>query len=459
MRERLTEAAASAPGKLILFGEHSVVYGHPAVAAAISDMRITVHAAATRGGGHLNATLADLRSASGGHVSFCAPLAALREALAPLPPFDFRAPAPPPAAVVACLERALAAGSRAPPPPDDMAALVPLLFLCAALLPALFTPQSQVGGLELTVRSKDLPVGAGLGSSAAFSVALAGALLRLRLKLHAEEAAELAHSSSVVLGAPLGACEVPCAAAKQLINGWAYAAECILHGTPSGLDNAVSCEGFAMRLCKSAGNVSTFERVRQLPQLRVLLTNTKVPRRTREKVAAVKKLHEKHPHATSRIFESIGAVTEEFLALASRSASFDAEALERIGSLVTINHHLLCALGVGAPELEQVRALTEREGLPTKLTGAGGGGCAFTIIGGETDSEGRAMSVTRAKEQLECCGFECFETVVGGEGVLWHTSVPSAFIGTESRAQRRWPLLLTLAGGVYLAALLVRVSR
>ena len=33
----------SAPGKCILFGEHAVVYGHPAVAVAI-DQRLTVSA-------------------------------------------------------------------------------------------------------------------------------------------------------------------------------------------------------------------------------------------------------------------------------------------------------------------------------------------------------------------------------------------------------------------------------
>lgn len=45
---QLPVAVASAPGKLILFGEHAVVYGKTAVAAALSDLR--VHVAVVRPG-------------------------------------------------------------------------------------------------------------------------------------------------------------------------------------------------------------------------------------------------------------------------------------------------------------------------------------------------------------------------------------------------------------------------
>ena len=245
------EAFSSAPGKLILFGEHSVVYGYPAVAVALSDMRISVHARATHSG-CLEAILRDLPSTRGDSVSLCANLAALRASLTGVAPLHWRAPAPPSGEAIAAFTAALSGEEGLAS--TDAAALVPLLFLCYALLPELFeanqTQQEgdvlpRLSGLWLEVRSADLPVGAGLGSSAAFSVSVSAALLQLRFKLRADggEADELAISTPVEAGSRLGPSVCPCDAAKELIDRWAYAAESILHGTPSGLDNAVSCAG------------------------------------------------------------------------------------------------------------------------------------------------------------------------------------------------------------------------
>ena len=48
--------------------------------------------------------------------------------------------------------------------------------------------------------------------------------------------------------------------------------------------------------------------------------------------------------------------------------------------LVDMNQHLLDALGVGHPALDKIVAITSALGLHSKLTGAGGGGCALTLI-------------------------------------------------------------------------------
>jgi mevalonate kinase len=95
-------------------------------------------------------------------------------------------------------------------------------------------------------------------------------------------------------------------------------------------------------------------------------------------------------------------------------------------------------MGVSHPSLEQVRAITSKHGLKTKLTGAGGGGCAVTVI-----RDGKLRKCMLGQDNLKTCsktnpilnvdtqhetieatvkeltaaGFECYETSVGGPGV------------------------------------------
>lgn len=79
------------------------------------------------------------------------------------------------------------------------------------------------------VVTSELPLGSGLGSSAAFCVALSAALLAL------------SSSVSLDLGNPqwatFGEKEL------DLLNKWAFEGEKIIHGKPSGIDNSVSSYG------------------------------------------------------------------------------------------------------------------------------------------------------------------------------------------------------------------------
>jgi mevalonate kinase len=66
---------------------------------------------------------------------------------------------------------------------------------------------------------------------------------------------------------------------------------------------------------------------------------------------------------------------------------------------MNINHDLLCALGVGHPSLTAVRETsTSCGGRACKLTGAGGGGCAVTLLGLEASSA--LSSEQRSSETL-----------------------------------------------------------
>lgn len=72
-----------------------------------------------------------------------------------------------------------------------------------------------------------LPLGAGLGSSAAYSVCVATALL-----VHFGHISPFREQSEVKEGQ-----------LSETVNKWAFKAEQVIHGNPSGIDNAVSTFG------------------------------------------------------------------------------------------------------------------------------------------------------------------------------------------------------------------------
>jgi len=101
--------------------------------------------------------------------------------------------------------------------------------------------------------------------------------------------------------------------------------------------------------------------------------------------------------------------------------------------LVRVNHHLLNGIGVGHPALDKIVSISADFGLASKLTGAGGGGCAFTLLEpGSTSLASRSAAAesspaarrplrrslkTPLETSLEAEGFECFDSAIAGPGV------------------------------------------
>lgn len=97
-----------------------------------------------------------------------------------------------------------------------------------------------------------------------------------------------------------------------------------------------------------------------------------------------------------------------------------AATVDALQQLVRTNHGLLNALGVGHEALDQVCATTRRHGFESKLTGAGGGGCAFTVL---EDASAADVEINRRATELAARlqeqGFACYRSAVAGPGVLW----------------------------------------
>ncbi|NXC21322.1 KIME kinase, partial [Corythaeola cristata] len=262
----------------------------------------------------------------------------------------------------------------------------------------------DVPSVDILVWS-ELPTGAGLGSSAAYAVCLAGALL----------------TACGAISCPLKEGESTARWTEEeltLINSWAFQGERVIHGNPSGVDNAVGTWGTCQGTVKEGGEEVSLVASR-VPMLRILLTNTKVPRSTKVLVAGVKEKILKFPAIMNPVLDSIDAISQECQSvLEAMPADPSPEYYPVLEELFDINQHHLNVIGVGHPSLDRLCRVTASHGLHSKLTGAGGGGCGITLLRPDTSP----LAVEAAKRDLCACGFECWETNIGAPGVTLHSS-------------------------------------
>jgi mevalonate kinase len=183
-----------------------------------------------------------------------------------------------------------------------------------------------------------LPVGRGMGSSASLGVALA------RARFAAEA---LTPSVDDVFEA-------------------AMRVEAVFHGTPSGLDVAVSARGGALLYQRTPA--PTF-RALPCPPWQLVVIDTGKKGSTRELVAGVAARRPAiDPHLSA-----IGVVARAALGVLD-----DPRAL---GPLLDENHALLRQIGVSTPELDELCDVARGAGaLGAKLSGAGGGGVAIALV-------------------------------------------------------------------------------
>ncbi|XP_072035264.1 mevalonate kinase-like [Amphiura filiformis] len=375
----------SAPGKVILHGEHAVVYGKTALATSL-NLRTFLRLKPTADG-KVTLRLPDI------DLNQTWELNSLQETFSDLLGKDVKDCNPPTKEQIEKLKTV--DGYHEEDGTKGMA-LIAFVYLYLSI-----TGSKKLEGCNALVVSQ-LPTGAGLGSSAAFSVCLAASLLR---KVGA---------ISVCGDSGLTTSDL------ELINKWAFEGERLIHGNPSGIDNSVSVFGGALRF-KNKPQVSITP-LDKMPQLRILLINTKVPRSTKELVAGVREKLDRYPSIINPVLEAVDnlAITCELVLkeMASAQTGDQMTLMMQLEELVDMNQHFLSILGVSHPSLQQICLTTSQYGLHSKLTGAGGGGCAFTLI--RPDTIIKTIDAIDAK--MRKCGYEAWETCLGGVGVVCHRS-------------------------------------
>lgn len=270
-------------GKLILFGEHAVVYGVPAIVAGLSlgASATVVRASPTtltllNGSGRVTATA--IPSADG------------------VP-----------------LERALEAMISALGLRDDF---------------------------HITVQL-DVPIGVGMGSSAAMAAAVARSL-----------------AAEQHLG-------------PEAVEAAVAASEDVFHGSASGIDQAAAL----------TGGVFEFERGEPpkvspivMPSVDLVVIEAGPPALTSEMVTKVAMRLKRRTLAGPKLLSAVRRVVAEAV-----PALNDGD-WASVGELMDMNQGLLKAMGVSTPDLDRAcEAAISAGAVGAKITGAGGGGCVIAL--------------------------------------------------------------------------------
>lgn len=302
-------------------------------------------------------------------------------------------------------------------PADGNKGVVAVLFLIVSIAGSRL---AEKGSIELHVLSEFQP-GVGLGSSGAFNVCLSAALIRFFGLSTSDGDVAVEHAAACARG--WADIKKPSETMSHIVNRWAYAAETIMHGKPSGIDNSISTFGGAVAF--QSGKLSI---IHDVPALKLAITNTKVPRSTKILVSKVGELRKLAPAVFDPLITSVEQISQTTLRIFNdyikATTNEETEKLEaEIEALVDVNQGILNAIGVGHPALDLVVKLSAQLGMHAKLTGAGGGGCAITFVRAATPSG----SVDQLRNELDEAGFDCFDAKIGAAGVLYHDNVPSIF--------------------------------
>ncbi len=277
------KANYSAPGKVILFGEHAVVYGEPAIAVAV-DKRTT-----------------------------CKVVQAEEETTVNGYPIDRE--------------------------------------YHSYILEAL--DYVEIDSPLKIVTESDVPSGAGMGSSAAVTVATLASLHDIEGKVD-----------------------------EETIAREAFKVEWAVQGSASPIDTSTSTHGNAVMLSKEMGEDFLWNISKEgnewnihhsdIPDMQMVIGDTGIHAKTGPLVDKVRRFYMNNNFA-KEIVEEIGNIVME-----GSKALSDGD-LEKVGELMDRDHELLTILGVSHPKLERLVRGARKYSYGAKLTGAGGGGSMVAV--------------------------------------------------------------------------------
>ena len=311
------KSKASSPGKIILFGEHFVVYGVKAILCAINK-RITVTAEEIK-------EEKIIIESNIGKLTLN-PNKSISKINSPLKPFYY-------------------------------------------LANKMLQTQDKILGIKITIES-EIPLGAGLGSSSACCVAGAASISKLFSKKSKKEILDLA-----------------------------IEAEKTIFQNTSGADCTVCMYGGIIEFNKNTG----FTKIKSKPNFYLVIANSNIEHSTKLMVAKVKQFKEKNNEEFIKLCNDESKMIEEVLKI------LDQNNVKKIGQKIIQNQKYLETIGVSNKKLRDMIKIGQKFSAGAKITGAGGGGCIFTL----TDRVNVKKIITQFKDK----NYECFAVKIDFKGL------------------------------------------
>ena len=307
---------SSAPGKVILFGEHFVVYGIKAILCAINKRVFVTAETIDEEKIIIESNIGNLKLDKNKNIE---------EINSPLKPFHFLA------------DKSL-------------------------------KEQPGVAGIKISIKS-EIPLGVGLGSSSACCVAGAGAISGLFSKKTRDEILELA------------------------VN-----AEKTIFKNTSGADCTVSTHGGIMVYDKTG-----FTKIESNPDFQLVISNSNIEHSTEKVVAKVQKFKEQNETEFAELCSKESELIDDVLRM------FRENEITELGKKIIENQKSLEAIGVSNDRLREMIKIGNKSSFGSKITGAGGGGCIFSL--------GNEKNADEILNEFKSKNYECFSAKIDLKGL------------------------------------------
>ncbi|KAJ6649842.1 Mevalonate kinase ERG12 [Pseudolycoriella hygida] len=247
------------------------------------------------------------------------------------------------------------------------------------------------GGFIVSMKS-GITTGAGLGSSASYGVCLAGSFYFYTKSLKSIDFIERFNKMS----------DDEQVSIKTEISDWAFCSEKIMANNT---------------ICTFGGLVKFYRNQKPTPlkfakSLNILLIDSCVSRSTAAMVEKVLNQKTENAHRVQEVFDKIEKVVDE-VAKILEDESLPTR-FRQLSELFSKNHQLLSELNVSHKELDNIQQICARYGLSSKLTGAGGGGYAIAVL--PDDYQQRHDEFSKLTEELTGAGYQVRDTTVGNVG-------------------------------------------